>query len=714
MEQFDWTQIKGIDYCFHRHALSRYNDCHAHLNELISSVIPLPSVLFLEETITRENATLVAEFESRIRDEVVNNIVQLVAHAPASFDNNSEHIGSLFAESMLRYKDGNRLIPIRSTESFVKAAQKTIDEGKENIEILFSIDHWYFDKKKWTPMNFGQISLEDQQVERTSNTNPSDQTMAALTRMTNDHDAAMAKLTEALERVSNSVRGNQPQGSPSQAQNQNPIGTRNTGNPEHYNIKNIPATVKERYTKNDEGIILTSSEMTPFTLPNPSNDDPDGTVIRNYFVDGPRLITRDGTLFDLTSTDQSKSAHRDKNFLSQFPKLYGEEAHVVRKWYQEVQDHCSRANIYLHPYYLFRKEADHIRGFTIGNSESDDLPSQFQYVIKSWSVLLFTAIRSEKVIPESCSRMRQTMLNYQSGKGYETIFALISMTHPHHLRYPHDLITQTPKQGPTEQLETFYFRYVDFLRLRAYLSDQPGSLDNKHEVSCFIQGTREKTALRRKTDEERESTAADKIAKYKSGTLLRTLQMYMDEIDKERGGATRRPSGSLISGKHNQTRRSPRFREILPRKNDTTTSTITTKSINLIQQLGYPDINEDDPESAQWHGHYCVAINIIDKHPQAFDTSRVCIVCRRTGHAFDKCPVLNDLKTLQAHRIRVAQFMNNVNKTDENFLGDKAQVSQVESSHVTSVTWQDEYEYQTEYSSDPYVQDEYLQDFHRG
>ena len=151
MEQFDWTQIKGIDYCFHRHALSRYNDCHAHLNELISSVIPLPSVLFLEETITRENATLVAEFESRIRDEVVNNIVQLVAHAPASFDNNSEHIGSLFAESMLRYKDGNRLIPIRSTESFVKAAQKTIDEGKENIEILFSIDHWYFDKKKWTP-----------------------------------------------------------------------------------------------------------------------------------------------------------------------------------------------------------------------------------------------------------------------------------------------------------------------------------------------------------------------------------------------------------------------------------------------------------------------------------------------------------------------------------------------------------------------------------
>ena len=151
--------------------------------------------------------------------------------------------------------------------------------------------------------------------------------------------------------------------------------------------------------KKDNRKILSSTETEPFIRPNRTATNPNAITYSNYFVDGPGVVAGDGTLFDLTNTNQSKSSTRDKNFLATFPKLYGEQSHIVRKWYQEVLDHCTRLNLYLHPYYLFRKEADHICGFTIGDSDADDPPSKFQWSINTWSVLIFTAIWSEKLIP---------------------------------------------------------------------------------------------------------------------------------------------------------------------------------------------------------------------------------------------------------------------------------------------------------------------------
>ena len=53
-----------------------------------------------------------------------------MAKDPFSFNNDNEHIASLFAESMMKYKDDNRYMPIQTTRSFIKAAQKAIAEDK--------------------------------------------------------------------------------------------------------------------------------------------------------------------------------------------------------------------------------------------------------------------------------------------------------------------------------------------------------------------------------------------------------------------------------------------------------------------------------------------------------------------------------------------------------------------------------------------------------
>lgn len=704
--QFDWTKIKGIHYSFHRHTLNKYSDCHTFLNESLSSEIEFPTqTLFLEAEITPEEATLVNDFTARIREDVVLDIIHLLMDAPSTFNNDSEHITSLFAESMMRYKDGNRQVPIRTAKSFTKAAQKAVDEQKDYIEIAFSIDHWHFDRKKWTAMNFEHVSLKEI---------PSERTQATPTQGTTNITQEQGTMMTILERIVDKMNegNNQNTGQQANRQNRNPGTTDNMGNPNFYNKARLPDVVRTRYEKRDERKILTAEEMKPFVLPNPTPEDPNATVTSNYFVDGQRVVTRDGTLFNLASYDQSKPASKaDKTFLATFPKLYGERPHVVRKWYREVLDHCKRLNIYLHPYYLFRKNANHIRGFTIGDSETDDLPSRFQFSIDTWSVLLYEALQSEKVIPESCVQMRQTMVNYQSGSGYETIYALISMTHPHHLRYPHDLIKIPPFQRPDERLESYYFRYIDFLSLRAFLKNIPGSLDDRDEVSSFIHGAVEREELRRKTDVERKSSLPEDQEKYKSGALLRTLQVYVNEINRERGGA-RRGKHITIPAHRSNTRRHPRPRDSPSNKSSSTspTSSLTTTSasISLIDMCGLPEVDQNDTDAEKWHGVYCAAINAISSQPKMFDTSKQCLVCRQTGHAFDKCPILNDIPSLKEHRIAVAVLIKKIMDSNRNILESSASVSQLDADHEPHVSWHEDDEYYENPVHEPEA------DFHRG
>ena len=178
--------------------------------------------------------------------------------------------------------------------------------------------------------------------------------------MNQDQATMMTRITQQMEQIADKVNNNNTACNPERQANQgvpNSIGTTNTSNPVVYNVANLPATVRERYTKNDTVKIPSATEMEPFILPNPTGTNPNAITYSSHFVDRPRVITQNDSLFDLRNNDQSKSATRDKNFLATFPKLDGEQSHLVRKWYQEVLDHCTKLNISLHPYYLFRKEA---------------------------------------------------------------------------------------------------------------------------------------------------------------------------------------------------------------------------------------------------------------------------------------------------------------------------------------------------------------------
>ena len=61
-----------------------------------------------------------------------------------------------------------------------------------------------------------------------------------------------------------------------------------------------------------------------------------------------------------------------------------------------------------------------------------------------------------------------------------------------------------------------------------------------------------------------------------------------------------------------------------------------------------PDTSVEDAYIAQ---RYTAAIHSVQVNPRKFSSSSECVVCRDTGHSFDKCDVLNDIAFLTKHHI---------------------------------------------------------------
>ena len=188
--QLDWTEIKGIRYRFEKHTLRKYSECHSYLN-LLSSEIDLPPSIYLDT----EKTTVVKEFAARIKDDVVEEIISILTdEAPATYNNDFEHIASLFKNSRLVYQDDTRgPVPIRSTSSFTTAASKTIAEEKDYIEIFFTINNLHFDRA-----NFEYVSLREPQAETSTDESPQDN---PTTNANQDQAAAMTAIANQMEQM---------------------------------------------------------------------------------------------------------------------------------------------------------------------------------------------------------------------------------------------------------------------------------------------------------------------------------------------------------------------------------------------------------------------------------------------------------------------------------------------------------------------------------
>jgi len=142
--------------------------------------------------------------------------------------------------------------------------------------------------------------------------------------------------------------------------------------------------------------------MSPFNTDIPNlTADPLGSTNRKILycqyppTIGNQIITCNGKLFQLASQPSDKTK---KAFLANVPSAAGTTPKDVWNWYSMFLIHTKAHNIYIHPYYCFRKSEDHPRGFTCAedsDTEQFDLPLKFEHLLVYWSNSIITAISKD-------------------------------------------------------------------------------------------------------------------------------------------------------------------------------------------------------------------------------------------------------------------------------------------------------------------------------
>eukprot|EP00536_Pseudo-nitzschia_multiseries_P010363 jgi/Psemu1/25685/gm1.25685_g len=692
-DAYDWSNVYGIEFIFQsdnnpQEVLS-LNGTYA---ETVPLTAPEVSTLFISDANDEGARTLGLASVTALREAFCNGITLEMLNID---ELEKGHIAQLLDSCPVRFVNpGLSNQRIRTPQEFDSAGIEAVrraeaaNNPKPVVTVIFNINQWKF-RRNWktnNPGNYfnGIYTGEVQHDGDGENEANNDENTTAPNPGPTTTGTDMQELTNLLQQLVNNgnINNNNNNNTNAGANHQTTLDL-------PWNPATLPPPVKDRYYRKDE--FLTRDDMKDFPITYTDSSGNETIVRQNYYLhnlgsgrNDQRLITRSGDCFDLTrASDKSKEAARDKLFLSGFPQLKDDSHPQVRKWYREITTHAQQHHIYIHPYYLYRREADHLRGFTIGDELPHDLPARHELAIHEWGNLIYTALRTDKIIPDSCVRMKSTIQSFEGGQGYEALYTVIAQTHPNSKRESNAarMVRNPPNQEANESLEEEYFRYKDYLRLRVFLQNQPSTLSSTEEVSNLIAGTTLSHELFEKTEDERDSDDQFKRDKYKAGRLLQTLQTYEQEIraeQKYKRNASRsiQPKQLPVSGTRPGHWRNDKFQKHASNSTVRTPSTLTSHSISLIESLGYPEMDEESGDPFL-HQAYCNAITAFDKQPSLFDTSRKCIVCHMSSHNFDNCPALQDIESLKKHRIAAAVFLNKSNKQTQQLLDSTQQISQI-------------------------------------
>eukprot|EP00536_Pseudo-nitzschia_multiseries_P019094 jgi/Psemu1/58875/gm1.58875_g len=398
--------------------------------------------------------TLAPDPVTMLKEIIVNAIMEIIPPKEQT-EINKGHISTLFADACLWYVAPDKTTKrIRNKHSMDKAGALAIAQGQETLLIEIRATHWGF-KSNWDAVHFDEVY--DTKIYTFPEADDNDEDATAPTPAP-AAGTDMQQLTNLLQQlVDNSTTNNNNNNTNTGANHQASLDL-------PWNPATLPPPVKDRYYRKDE--FLTRDDMKDFPITYTDSSGNETIVRQNYYLhnlgsgrNDQRLITRSGDCFDLTrASDKSKEAARDKLFLSGFPQLKDATDPQVRKWYREITAHSQQHHIYVHPYYLFRREADHLRGFTIGDDFPHDLPSRYELAINEWGNLIYTALRTDKIIPDSCASMKATIQSFEGGQGYEALYTIIAQTHPNSKRPSNAsrMVRNPPNQDANESLEEYY------------------------------------------------------------------------------------------------------------------------------------------------------------------------------------------------------------------------------------------------------------------
>ena len=151
---------------------------------------------------------------------------------------------------------------------------------------------------------------------------------------------------------------------------------------------------------------------------------------------------------------------------------------------------------YFHPYFSF--QSDHVARPTADSPQRGrwwpwlkwSASSCYVPSLKTLSQEIHQAISHKNVFPVGICDEQLTIVNtHANGYGYKALFTIIQMDHPVCHHHPTAYIRAPPKQRKQEALSAYFYCYLEYLRLHAYLKNIDTNLYAPAELDDFIDAT---------------------------------------------------------------------------------------------------------------------------------------------------------------------------------------------------------------------------------
>ena len=615
----DFKTITAFNVTFAAHPVTR--DAHKHLNASYGGLLPTFDDIFTDAG----KATLQDDCVDIIKHRILNDLI-----LPAATSTTDKTIiPPLYNGAGFRVSWNSKPQARFSKASLTSAMTGAMANNHGQIDITISMNHLFFPQV----LNYLDWSVFSLTVPPTTAA-PAPAPGITVADMT-------TALTTAIQGIAGTRTATAPAPAPA------PGSSTTTTSRYLFNPAGLPKDVHDAYKARQENQVITRSRV----------DKPFADDFR-YHLDGTeRLILLDGSLFVIQADYNEKGLLRD-------PVICKDDTHQgIRAWYNTFQRHAMDHGFYVHPLYCFRKDHGGERGFTCGNDKNDDLPQRLEIALSMMSQPLFRVLQKKDMFPagSKCAEVVQQCF----GNGYQALKQLVFRSHPVFQDQPSTLITTYPRQRNFTLLK-YHSIFLDYLQLRAFISNQAASLDEAHELDIFIKNATHGTYLNRVTRDERKLTSL--AHKYKGNQVIETLETFLQAPDSPTmlppPTTPRPPSAQQRTSSAQRTSSIPRPPARSPRRVQAIAvddnedvpnlaSVTSDESLESLEQELLQMEMSDEPEVRKIQALYTTSIFKI-KTGAIDPSNQTCIVCDGQ-HRFDGCDVLKNTDFLRGHYIRYCQ-----------------------------------------------------------
>ena len=670
-----WTDIKGIYYGFNDHCETKtYPGIHKMLRVALAETTDNINDYFTDSE--RTNFKQGNEVIKILRKSIIESIKE-----EATDTTKTERIEPIINSLPILFRymalvngiHQAREIKIKSAAKLEEAFRITRKNGDDTVSLVLNINSLHFKKgNKFRASNFDHIGddpnpiqNEDEiDIEIEDNTGKEDHTTTS---------AMIDMMKKLVDTISLKEKVQSPETNPMSMHNDKPISLKN------FNINGLQEDVKERvYNRRNRSYKMPHTEMVPFETDIPDLlSDPSGKTNRksiSHFVTPNVLVMRDGNMFR-AYTEKAI----EKRFTHDTPEFDSNRKitpATLRMWYKRFVAHGLSSGVYVHPYYCFRPTANSDHGFTCGTDtecERFDLPSTFGPALDRWGLLIGTAIQN--VFPKGT--YERNICNHNVTDGYAALRNLVITHHPSFHEHGPSMAIYPPLQSKRTDIFEHYEIYNDHLEMKAFTQNISTNLDDPDQMTNFILSCRYGDQILLKTREERRSKIDLIQQKWKSGQITSTMAILLESlVDKtlppfpDTIKQPRVPDPSPNKYKHSPSKYSPRKRENTRDRNRSRTPTkqSPSKAIKVnhaaIQQIEslIPEVDNDDDQYKV--AIYKLALHTVKKTGN-FDVAQKCLVCQKTGHTFDECPILNNHELLKKLHISFCSMCKRMQRQSE-------------------------------------------------